>query len=112
MPQSGRLPRAAAAGEARELRAHRVGPPRARPVQRRQPGVVARGGEARRRGAAQRLDDLEVAGARRAVQRGQPARRDPRDKLAPIDRDPVPNRFADSVRRYYEELGKDKPDTK
>ncbi len=40
------------------------------------------------------------------------ARRDPRDQLAPIDRDPVPNRFADSVRRYYEELGKDKPDTK
>jgi hypothetical protein len=40
------------------------------------------------------------------------ARRDPRDKLAPIDRDPVPTRFADSVRRYYEELGKDKPDAK
>jgi hypothetical protein len=40
------------------------------------------------------------------------ARRDPRDQLAPIDRDPVPNRFADSVRRYYEELGKDKPDAK
>ena len=37
------------------------------------------------------------------------ARRDSRDSLAPIDRDPVPNRFADSVRRYYEELGKDKP---
>ncbi len=35
------------------------------------------------------------------------ARRDPKDSLAPIDRDPVPNRFADSVRRYYEELGKD-----
>ena len=29
-------------------------------------------------------------------------------KLAPIDRDPVPSRFAESVRRYYEELGKDK----
>jgi hypothetical protein len=40
------------------------------------------------------------------------ARRDPRDQLAPIDRDPVPNRFADSVRRYYEELGKDQPDPK
>ena len=39
------------------------------------------------------------------------ARRDPKDSLAPIDRDPVPNRFADSVRRYYEELGKDKPGT-
>lgn len=37
------------------------------------------------------------------------ARRDSKDSLAPIDRDPVPNRFADSVRRYYEELGKDTP---
>lgn len=36
------------------------------------------------------------------------ARRDSKDSLAPIDRDPVPNRFAESVRRYYEELGKDK----
>ncbi len=35
------------------------------------------------------------------------ARRDNRDSLAPIDRDPVPTRFAESVRRYYEELGKD-----
>jgi hypothetical protein len=35
------------------------------------------------------------------------ARRDSKDSLAPIDRDPVPNRFAESVRRYYEELGKD-----
>jgi hypothetical protein len=36
------------------------------------------------------------------------ARRDSKDSLAPIDRDPVPNRFAESVRRYYEELGRDK----
>ena len=36
------------------------------------------------------------------------ARRDPKDLLAPIDRDPVPNRFAEAVRKYYEELGKDK----
>ncbi len=36
------------------------------------------------------------------------SRRDSKDSLAPIDRDPVPNRFAESVRRYYEELGKDK----
>ena len=36
------------------------------------------------------------------------ARRDSKDALVPIDRDPVPNRFADSVRRYYEELGKEK----
>ena len=37
------------------------------------------------------------------------ARRDRQDSLAPIDHDPVPNRFAESVRRYYEELGKDSP---
>ncbi|HUR58998.1 MAG TPA: hypothetical protein VM029_14890, partial [Opitutaceae bacterium] len=36
------------------------------------------------------------------------ARRDSKESLAPIDRDPVPTRFAESVRRYYEELGKDK----
>ncbi|MBI5690321.1 MAG: hypothetical protein HZC55_09480 [Verrucomicrobia bacterium] len=36
------------------------------------------------------------------------ARRDSKDSLTPIDRDPVPNRYAESVRRYYEELGKDK----
>ncbi len=35
------------------------------------------------------------------------ARRGNRESLAPIDHDPVPNRFAESVRRYYEELGKD-----
>jgi hypothetical protein len=37
------------------------------------------------------------------------ARRDSKDSLAPIDRDPVPTRFAEPVRRYYEELGKDQP---
>jgi hypothetical protein len=37
------------------------------------------------------------------------ARRESKDSLAPIDRDPVPTRFAESVRRYYEELGKDAP---
>jgi hypothetical protein len=26
----------------------------------------------------------------------------------PIDRDPVPSRYSDLVRRYYEQLGKDK----
>ncbi|GAB1488373.1 hypothetical protein MASR2M8_08180 [Opitutaceae bacterium] len=35
------------------------------------------------------------------------ARRESKDSLVPIDRDPVPNRYADQVRRYYEELGKD-----
>jgi hypothetical protein len=34
------------------------------------------------------------------------ARRESKDSLVPIDRDPVPNRYADSVRKYYEELGK------
>lgn len=34
------------------------------------------------------------------------ARRAPADRLVPIDRDPVPARYAESVRRYYEELGK------
>ncbi len=36
------------------------------------------------------------------------ARRDSRNPLVPIDRDPVPARFAEQVRRYYEELGKDR----
>ncbi len=35
------------------------------------------------------------------------ARRGSRDPLVPIDRDPVPTRFAEQVRRYYEELGRD-----
>jgi len=36
------------------------------------------------------------------------ARRQSREALVPIDRDPVPNRYSDLVRRYYEELGKAK----
>jgi hypothetical protein len=36
------------------------------------------------------------------------ARRASKDSLVPLDRDPVPNRYAESVRKYYEELGKDK----
>jgi hypothetical protein len=36
------------------------------------------------------------------------ARRESRDALVPIDRDPVPGRYSDLVRRYYEELGKDR----
>jgi hypothetical protein len=35
------------------------------------------------------------------------ARRESKDSLTPIDRDPVPNRYAESVRKYYEQLGKD-----
>ncbi len=34
------------------------------------------------------------------------AKRESREALVPIDRDPVPNRYSDLVRRYYEELGK------
>ncbi len=33
------------------------------------------------------------------------ARRESKENLVPIDRDPVPAQFADRVRRYYEELG-------
>ena len=36
------------------------------------------------------------------------ARREPKDKLVPIDRDPVPAKYSELVRRYYEELGKEK----
>jgi len=34
------------------------------------------------------------------------ARRQSTEALVPIDRDPVPNRYSELVRRYYEELGK------
>lgn len=34
------------------------------------------------------------------------ARRGPREHLVPADRDPVPARFSELVRRYYEELGR------
>ena len=33
------------------------------------------------------------------------ARRESKDSLAPIDRDPVPKRYSELVRRYYETLG-------
>ena len=36
------------------------------------------------------------------------ARRDTKDALVPIDRDPVPTRYTEMVRRYYEQLGKEK----
>jgi len=35
------------------------------------------------------------------------ARREKSDSLVPIDRDPVPGKYSDLVRRYYEKLGKD-----
>ena len=34
------------------------------------------------------------------------ARRDSREALVPIDRDPVPPKYSEQVRRYYEELGR------
>jgi hypothetical protein len=34
------------------------------------------------------------------------ARKDSKESLVPIDRDPVPPKYAERVRRYYEELGK------
>jgi hypothetical protein len=36
------------------------------------------------------------------------ARRDSREALVPVDRDPVPDRYSDLVRRYYEGLSKQK----
>ena len=33
------------------------------------------------------------------------ARRQSSEALVPIDRDPVPNKFSDLVRKYYEKLG-------
>lgn len=33
------------------------------------------------------------------------ARREKADALVPIDRDPVPNKFSELVKRYYEKLG-------
>jgi hypothetical protein len=34
------------------------------------------------------------------------ARRESKEALVPIDRDPVPTKYTDRVRRYYEELGR------
>jgi len=34
------------------------------------------------------------------------ARRESKEALVPIDRDPVPTRYSELVRRYYEELGR------
>jgi hypothetical protein len=37
------------------------------------------------------------------------ARREKQDALVPIDRDPVPTKFAEQVRKYYENLGRSTP---
>jgi hypothetical protein len=34
------------------------------------------------------------------------ARRESKEALVPIDRDPVPVKYSDRVRKYYEELGR------
>jgi hypothetical protein len=39
------------------------------------------------------------------------ARRESKDSLVPIDRDPVPQRYSELVRRYYEKLGSSEPST-
>jgi hypothetical protein len=39
------------------------------------------------------------------------ARRESNDSLVPIDRDPVPQKFSELVRRYYEKLGSGAPAT-
>jgi len=36
------------------------------------------------------------------------ARKESSDPLVPIDRDPVPDRFSELVRKYYENLGSEK----
>lgn len=38
----------------------------------------------------------------------QLARMNSREAMVPIDRDPVPARFSELVRRYYEKLGQDR----
>jgi hypothetical protein len=35
------------------------------------------------------------------------ARRESNEAVVPIDRDPVPTKFSELVRRYYEQLGKE-----
>ncbi len=39
------------------------------------------------------------------------ARRESKDSLVPIDRDPVPQKFSELVKRYYERLGSSKEDS-
>jgi len=36
------------------------------------------------------------------------ARRESKEPLVPLDRDPVPNRYSELVKRYYEQLGRDR----
>jgi hypothetical protein len=55
------------------------------------------------------LVKMEIAGPLvelRAHINEELARRESKEALVPIDRDPVPTRYTELVRRYYEELGK------
>jgi hypothetical protein len=67
--------------------------------------------EFRRRGTPPRWGSIESGVAVplsevRAILRSELARRDDPEALQPIDRDPVPEHYAESVRRYYEALGR------
>ncbi len=56
--------------------------------------------------AVVRLEVLRPLVEVREMIAGELARREPRDQLVPVDRDPVPARFSELVRRYYEALGR------
>lgn len=58
--------------------------------------------------AVVRMEILEPLVEVRSRVADELSRRESKDSLAPIDRDPVPQRFAEALRRYYEELGKDR----
>jgi hypothetical protein len=58
------------------------------------------------------LVQIEMAGPLAEVRQRltqELARRQTPDALVPIDRDPVPPRYAEIVRHYYERLGNDDP---
>lgn len=55
-----------------------------------------------------RLEILEPLAELREKLREEIARRESPDALVPIDRDPVPEKYAELVRRYYERLGSGK----
>jgi hypothetical protein len=86
-----------------------------------QPGLRQRLGVARQRaeemrrefkrhGQAPRWGDVESSvlvplNEARLFLRQELARRDQPDSLQPVDRDPVPDRFVEAVKKYYEALG-------
>jgi hypothetical protein len=67
-------------------------------------------GDYRQRGVTPPLDVLKqqvltpLAQVRIWVQQ-ELARRENANSLVPLDRDPVPDRYSDLVRKYYEKLG-------